>query len=134
MSIQQFQNEYTGFLNSEAESLKKEALQLVSESRSDEANFAKIKLNIVEIFTQMFTVSMQKSKNAPLPYIGLSEAYLAFFEKIPASWQVNLKKCQEHQMETEAHIEILKLEMAETLKTKFITLMSDYSHTDKEVQ
>lgn len=134
MSIQQFQNEYTRFLNSEAESLKIESLQLSSESRFDEANFAKIKLNIVEIFTQMFTVSIQKSKNAPLPYIGLSEAYLAFFEKIPSSWQVNLKKCQEHQIDAEALIEILKLEMAETLKTKFITLMSDYTHIEKEVQ
>ena len=141
MSLIEFQNIFSAFMKAEAKTLENEALRLTAANAHDEAKFAKIQLNIVEIFTQLLNTSIEKTKNSadwsndcPQSWsTPLSQTYLAFFEKIPAPWQVNLEKCQLHGLHEEAHIESLKLAMADQLKSAFEQQLQDYLSQEKDV-
>lgn len=79
----------------------------------DEVNLQKIKLNVVEIFSKMFNISL--SDNA----IVLEEKYLSFFDKITKPWHINKEKALKFEEEKEAIIEDLKIQEAEELKIQF---------------
>lgn len=124
MTLDQFEIQYKNYLSNEVTALKQIQENRKAEQRIDEAKFAQIELNVVDIFEKMFTVSLQKSKTAPDWKLALNEAYLHFFTKIPTPWAERLKQCEAHQLDDEAHIERIKLERAEKLKTDFEQLLS----------
>ena len=134
MSLINFQTAFNTYLKSEAQQLNDEILRLTAENCLDEAKFARVQLNIVDIFSQMLSASVQKSKNAAQWSDALSEAYLGFFEKIPSSWKINLEKCTAHELHEEAHIETLKLDMANKLKQSFLVQLDQYLTAEREVK
>lgn len=115
---------FKSYLNSETERLEHEVKQLKSESREDEYKFAQIELNIVDIFSKMFEVSCKKTSNLDQGTQQLKETYLSFFVKIPASWKINLAECKQHGLDDEVYIETLKLDKAESIKSQFLSLLS----------
>ncbi len=157
MSLINFQTTFNTYLKTEAQQLNDEIARLTAADCLDEAKFARVQLNIVDIFSQMLSVSVQKSnsasvqksnsasvqksnsasvqksKNAAQWSDALSEAYLGFFEKIPSAWHINLEKCNAHGLHEEAHIETLKLDMAAKLKEAFIVQLDQYLTAEKEV-
>lgn len=125
MTLEQFQQSYTQHLLNEAQVLKTQQTAFKMESREDESKFAQIEGNVVDIFSKMFLISTQKAKSSEDWKLGLSEAYLAFFLKIPAPWAERLTQCELHQLNEEAHIERIKLERAAALRKAFDDLMAD---------
>lgn len=120
--------DYISYLKVLIDDKKNEIMSLTQEQRFDEANHAKIQLNVLEIFEKMFSISYQKAK--PLIQSDeekamevLSSTYLNYFDKIPQNWLINLEKSiQYHDIETE-HIEKLKISQANTIKKHFIEVM-----------
>jgi len=125
MSFGNHKGQFQNYLENEKNRLIQESQQLKSECRDDEYKFLQVELNIVDIFTKMFVISCQKAASAQNWQIALSETYLSFFEKIPMAWQENLKKCTEYGLDDEVMIESLKLQRAETIKSMFITMLSE---------
>ena len=125
MTLEEFQHNYTQLLLKEAQILKTQQTTLKIESREDESKFAQIEGNVVDIFSKMFILSTQKAKTSDDWKLGLSEAYMAFFQKIPTPWAERLVQCEQHQLEEEAHIERIKLAKAEALRKAFDDLMAN---------
>lgn len=125
MTLEQFQKDYTQHLINEAQVLKAQQIAFKMESREDESKFAQIEGNVVDIFSKMFVISTQKAKASDDWKLSLSEAYLAFFQKIPAPWAERLTQCELHQLDEEAHIERIKLEKAAALRQVFDDLMAN---------
>lgn len=106
---------------------KKETIEkFVRMQCEDDAMFAKIELNIIEVFEQMFSASEKKAlsdKNTPME--SLKNAYLGFFEKIPTNWHVALEKSIKFGNDEETHKETLKINQADAMKTKFIQMYEE---------
>lgn len=91
----------------------------------DEAKLTKVELNIIEIFEKMFHASVQKMQSSPEKSMSLlKDAYLGFFDKIPANWKIELEKCEQFNNHEGAHIERLKLSQADAMKAAFLALYS----------
>lgn len=113
---------YLNFLEVKQKSMEDSIKNLQDECRMDEANFEKIRLNVVGIFTKMFIIS-----NSDNPKI-LKEKYLGFFIKITEPWYINKDKALKFEKEESVIIEEIKIQEAEELKTKFIDY---YNQIDK---
>lgn len=110
----------------EFENIKKEAISasenLKATQNDDEANFYKIKWNIVDIFEKMYHASANQLKDKSnatdeLWLEAFEKQYLAFFSKIPNAWVINLEKCEKHGLYSEAHIEKIKIETAKNIES-----------------
>ncbi|MBQ8831776.1 MAG: hypothetical protein IJ017_09265 [Oscillospiraceae bacterium] len=99
--------EFTAFLEMSAARCKEQASALSEDGREDEAVFAKIKLNVYDIFKAVFNT------------LGEGDKFLAKLSDIPVGWQVSLEKAEAHGDTGKAHIERIKLETAEEIKTRF---------------
>ncbi len=113
---------YLNFLEVKQKSMEDSIKNLQDECRMDEANFEKIRLNVVGIFSKMFIISDNNN-----PKI-LKEKYLGFFIKITEPWYINKDKALKYKKEESVIIEEIKIQEAEELKTKFIYY---YNQIDK---
>mgnify|MGYP000934280966 CR=1 FL=1 len=120
--INWLKDNYLNFLEEKQKNIKSSIKKLQEEDRMDEANFEKIRLNVVEIFTKMFAIS-----NSDNPKI-LKEKFLGFFDKITKPWYVNMDKALKFEKEEKVIIEEIKIQESEELKTKFIDC---YNQMDK---
>lgn len=126
MTIQEFSAAYLPQLEALKAQRQRELETLTKETRVDEAKFARIQLNIIDVFEKMYQASVKRAAGAN----GLQpvfEAYLGYFEKIPMSWKENLAACERHNSHEEAHIERLKLEQADAILALFEACRSKYS-------
>ncbi len=99
--------EFTAFLEGCAESCREQIKQLSSDGREDEAVFAKIKLNVYDIFKTVFNT------------LGEGEKFTQKLHEIPAAWQLSLEKASAHGDDAKVHIESIKLEAAREIEDKF---------------
>ncbi|WP_077368976.1 hypothetical protein [Anaerosalibacter sp. Marseille-P3206] len=120
--IKWLKDNYLIFLKEKSNESKVKIENLKKEERLDEANLEKIRLNVIEIFSKMFTIS-----NSDDPKI-LKDKYLSFFDKITKPWYINKEKALKFDKQKEAIIEEIKIEEAESLKSKF---KDYYSKMDK---
>jgi len=113
---------------------KKEAIdKFLSMQCEDDATFAKIELNIIEIFEQMFSVSEKKALSDKVsPLESLKNTYLGFFEKIPSSWIIQLEKSKKFGNDEETHKETLKINQANLMKTHFLQLFDEVKNESKQ--
>ena len=125
MTIDIFKEAFQSYLHGEKKELNDRAMQYRQELREDEAKFALIEANIVDIFDQMFAVSYKKNATQSTWQDGLKETYLGFFDKIPNNWKINLEECKAHGLEEEVFIETIKLNRAETIKEAFLTMLAE---------
>lgn len=104
---------YLTFLEEKQKNLKELIEDLQEQGSIDEVNLEKVRLNIVEIFSKMFNISISDNS------IVLKEKYLSFFDKITKPWYTNKEKALEFGIEKEAIIEEIKIQEAEELKKQF---------------
>jgi len=106
------------------ESWKENSSGLRKEESTDEAILESIKVNVGDIFCKMFNISYTNSCKGVLTeeeeLKKLHDAYLAFFDKIPAPWREKAEKDKEHNMMEEFYKEQIKLETADMLKDLFV--------------
>ena len=120
--VKWLKDNYSIFLKEKSNESKAKIEKLKKDERLDEANLEKIRLNVIEIFSKMFTIS-----NSDDPEL-LKDKYLSFFDKITKPWYVNKEKALTFDKQKEVIIEDIKIEEAESLKSKF---KDYYSKMDK---
>lgn len=125
MTIDIFKELFQSYLQGEKKWLHDQAMQYRQELREDEAKFALIEANIVDVFDQMFAVSYKKNATQSAWQNGLKETYLGFFDKIPNNWKINLEECKAHGLDEEVFIETLKLNRADAIKEAFLKLLAE---------
>lgn len=92
-------NEYKNMLGNLKSEKEAQIKQLNEQYALDDAKFAKIELNIIDVF-----------------------------EKIPQNWREHLSECEAFGDIEGAHIEHLKLNQAAALKDAFVTLLKEDAH------
>lgn len=90
---------------------KAEANALELDNRRDEAVFAKVRLNIYDVFRTVFKVA---ANNA-----DADAFFLAKLEKIPQNWCASLELARQHGSAEKAHIEQIKLDTAAEIRSIF---------------
>ena len=109
----------SGYTKQAIEYVEKEAAALEQDNRRDEAAFAKIRLNVYDIFRTVFTVALSsagedKSKAA--------DFFLTKLEQIPKNWHTSLELARQHGNDTKAHIEQIKLDTAAEIRSMFASI------------
>lgn len=121
---EQLKGEYLKEITVLIDGWKENASRLKKQESMDEAILENIKVNVAEIFYKMFIVSYNKSCKNVLAeeeeLKNLHDAYLAFFDKIPAPWKVKAEKDKQHNMMEEFYKEQIKLETADKVKDLFV--------------
>jgi len=102
--------------------LKAEILKLTKDLRKDEAVFIRIKLNVYEIFKTVF-ITANKLNNGNEN--KTKEFFLNKLKEIPENWEVSRIKAVEHGETDKVHIENLKLEAAEHIKSNFLNIWKE---------
>ena len=101
---------------------KQECINLISnlskESRQDEANLEKAKLNIYEVFETLYHATKKQAKSDE-EFLVL---YQKRFETIPESWRTRLRLAREHDDVATAVIEEIKLGVVEELQELFLQI------------
>ena len=107
---------YRSYINEQKASLAASIRQLEKEERQDEANHAKIRLNIVTVFESLLSADQAYCKGDQEAFF---KRYEGRFTSIPASWQANLEKARTHGDASAQLIEEVKLQTANELHDVF---------------
>ncbi len=127
-SIETLVKQYTEILNEKKETCKQNCDALTKDSRKDEADLEKIKLNIYDIFNTFIGVtqreiSKKQFNDEDAKYQAFCNEYLCSFDKIPESWRIKLEKAKENNDVINIVIEESKLSVASDLKNIFSNLI-----------
>ena len=95
---------------------KKLAQELHSDDRADEAVFAKVQMNIFDIFNTIFSVAV---KSAGQDDAKVVQFFLTRIQQIPQNWHNALADAQQHGETEKAHIERLKLDVVTEIQKEF---------------
>ena len=95
---------------------KKLARDMTSDDRSDEAVFAKVQMNVYDIFNTIFSVAV---KTSPQDDQKVIQFFLTKIQQIPQSWHTALANAQRHGETEKAYIERVKLDTVAEIKTEF---------------
>lgn len=91
------------------------AQECAADDRGDEAVFARVEMNVYDIFRTVYDVAGKNTKN--------DGEKARFFEtkltQIPENWQTALEKANAHGDTEKAYIEGLKLETAARIRAKW---------------
>jgi hypothetical protein len=126
---------YLELMNERVKNIKDTALKFREEGNLDEYVMGQIRGNVVDIFKQMFILSYNniyvKLNNKNIEnrinpeddkYKQLYDAYIGFFEDIPATWKVKMEKDKDFGKMEEYNREVEKLRIAEELRRCFAEL------------
>lgn len=93
-----------------------------ADDRADEAVFAKIQMNVYDIFLTVFSAGIRSAGDDDEK---LCQFFLARLDQIPQSWQASLSAATEHGNTEKAHIEQLKLDTAGEIRQIFSEIWED---------
>lgn len=93
-----------------------DAVFLSSDSRLDEAVFAKIQMNVYDIFNTLFSVAIKSCESNP---DEVRDYFLRKTEEIPAKWLISLRRAEQYGDMKKVHIEQIKLDTAERIRNEF---------------
>jgi hypothetical protein len=110
---------YFEIIDKELLKCSNERKRLIDNSCRDEADLESIKMNIYNIFKQLFTSFSKKASDKE----AFCRVYLPLFDKIPAEWKVSLEKARQHNDVKNIVIEEIKLSVADRLKAQFQSLI-----------
>lgn len=120
---------YIAFIDERITEHNRVGEQYKADERKDEADLEKIKANINEVFKTLFLsdIKQLEGKNlAGIEDIAIYGGFLQRFETIPTNWKVSLDKAIENGDTTKQVIEEHKLEVANELKERFLTMFDKY--------
>lgn len=109
-------NETVRFFTDRIENCKSIAQQLRSDDREDEAVFARIQLNVYDIFNTIFSVAI---KTAGQDDRKVVQFFLTRMQQIPQSWYTAQATAEQHDETERAHIEHIKLEVVAEIQKEF---------------
>lgn len=95
------------------------ARTLADDGRVDEADFAKIELNIFELFHTVFSAALKASGDDDR---AVGDFFLAKLEEIPRNWREAFEKAQSYGNVEKAHVESIKLAAAGDIRTAFLNI------------
>ena len=95
---------------------KKLAQELTSDDRADEAVFAKVQMNVYDIFNTIFSVAVKTSGQDDQKVV---QFFLTRIQQIPQSWHTDLANAEQHGDTEKAHIERIKLDVVAEIKKEF---------------
>lgn len=104
------------YFESEITRCKLQEQRLLSDERTDEAIFEKIRMNVFQIFHSVFSVAVKTCGDDDEK---IRQFFLSKAEQIPQNWNTSLKKAEEHNDIEKAHIESIKLETICKIKATF---------------
>ena len=110
------------FFEQQIELYQTQIQTLTADHRMDEANFAKVQLNIFSLFHSVFTAASR--------ICGDDDAQLRKFfqekmQQISQNWSDSLKKAQSYGYTEKAHIEQLKLTAADQICEALYAIWED---------
>lgn len=92
------------------------ARKLEQDDRTDEAVFAKIQMNVYDIFNTVFSAGRKVTgENGQ----KLVEFFLTKLQQIPENWHTALTVARQHDETEKAHIETIKLETVAQIQEEF---------------
>lgn len=106
---------YDAFLASEKERLSSSISSLTREGRQDEANFDKIRLNIVTVFETVLCSDIEHTSS----WNELCQRYMSRFTSLSEPWRKRLEDAQAHRDYQAQEIEETKLKMVNRLWQAF---------------
>lgn len=89
---------------------------LLSDERTDEAVFEKLKANVYDIFRTVFLVSLKSNAENPAT---IKNFFSLKAEQIPSNWATAYQKAKEQNDYAKMHIEEIKLNTIAEIKEKF---------------
>ena len=95
---------------------KKLGQELTSDDRADEAVFAKVQMNVYDIFNTIFTVAVKTSGQDDQKIV---QFFLTRIQQIPQSWHTALANAEKHGETEKAHIERIKLDVVAEIQKEF---------------
>ena len=98
---------------------KEQAAFLASDDRSDEAIFARVQLNVYDIFHTIFSVAV---KSCGSNGDNVRDYFLKKIKEIPENWHSSLQCAEQYGDVKKAYIEKLKLDTASQIKNEFAEL------------
>lgn len=109
-------NETVRFFADRIENCKSIAQQLRSDDREDEAVFARIQLNVYDIFNSIFSVAVKTCGQDDEKVV---QFFLIKLRQIPQSWHTALQNAETHDESEKAHIERVKLDAVTVIQKEF---------------
>lgn len=95
---------------------KKLGQELTSDDRADEAVFAKVQMNVYDIFNTIFSVAVKTSGQDDQKIV---QFFLTRIQQIPQSWHTALANAEKHGETEKAHIERIKLNVVAEIQKEF---------------
>lgn len=95
---------------------KKLGQDLTSDDRADEAVFAKVQMNVYDIFNTIFSVAVKTSGQDDQKVV---QFFLKKIQQIPQSWHTALANAEQHGETEKAHIERIKLDVIAEIQNEF---------------
>lgn len=90
--------------------------ELTSDDRADEAVFAKVQMNVYDIFNTIFSVAVKTSGQDDQKVV---QFFLLRIQQIPQSWHTALANAEQHGETEKAHIERFKLDVVAEIQKEF---------------
>lgn len=114
--------EFLEYLELSLKSSEEEIKELSGEDRNDEANHAKVKANIFQIFKTVFLgVANQKALNKE----EVKNLFQAKMESIPSNWKKSLENARTFDDMEKAMIEEIKLQTLEEIRNTFLRIWKE---------
>lgn len=90
--------------------------ELTSDDRADEAVFAKVQMNVYDIFNTIFSVAVKTSGQDDQKVV---QFFLLRIQQIPQSWHTALANAEQHGETEKAHIERIKMDVVAEIQKEF---------------
>ena len=107
----------TAYFDRQIAACKDRQAALASDSRTDEANFEKIRANVFDIFRTILSVAQKMAD--PKAF------FLKKLEEIPANWVSAKKAALAHGDDAAAHIETIKLDTKDAIRAEFLRIWEE---------
>lgn len=98
---------------------EKLARDLNSDNRGDEAVFAKVQMNVFDIFLTVFNVAVKTCGQDDGKVV---QFFMTKLRQIPQSWHTALTNAESHGEWDKAHIERVKLESVAEIEKEFVKI------------
>ena len=113
-------NEFIAYIDELIEKYQEQENELIAAERKDEANFAKIRINICDICKTLYGASEKivQAKGVATEE-AFKEEYLRQLTRLPENWKMSLERAKEHGDSTKIVIEEIKLETLQMIRDKY---------------
>ena len=115
-------NQIHRYFRSAKDECQSQIAALQADCRSDEAVFAKIRLNVFDIFHTVFSAGEKAAGEDDCKLTAFFRERLA---RIPESWRTALEKAEGHGKTEAAHIERIKLDVVAQIEQEWTRIWEE---------